>query len=458
MSALDLVDSVTSQTPLNDFALLTPGPSSPNPWTLNVTDATQVRDVVVEFSPVDRGPGQEQQFGFAIVTSNDLTATTDSPPATLSLRGEALRSALAGSPASCDFDRASDLCGNPTKIVDRARFTLRNDGNAALRLSQVQFRSTGAATSPRFSLVTNPVGQTIAVGRTFSLEVTHASNALSVLDELTLRAVFWSGGSPAGSATFALQGGVPPCLDAPTAVNFNNPTAPVSVQSFAIANQRRFPDGGTSSAGCGALVLGSVSLAPSPAFRLLPPLVSPGMTLNPGGQQPVSIEYTRPVSGGRQVTTLAIDSNDFFFGPPPGRVVVNVVSASAFDPPPQCVLTGCVPSQLINDPTCSLGTQTTLQVNLSSIPGAVRTMTVSGVNSTDFDGITLARPTEFRFQLLSPIPAGATAGNLSPNVRGTTDRAVLVLPAIGLYRVTMGCFDSRGQAGQPASLNVNVLP
>jgi hypothetical protein len=85
-------------------------------------------------------------------------------------------------------------------------------------------------------------------------------------------------------------------------------------------------------------------------------------------------------------------------------------------------------------------------------------MTFSGVNSTDSDGITLGQPTEYRFQLLPPIPAGATAANLSPNVRGTPRSAVLVLPSTGLYRVNMQCYDSRGQAGQPASLNVNVLP
>jgi hypothetical protein len=38
------------------------------------------------------------------------------------------------------------------------------------------------------------------------------------------------------------------------------------------------------------------------------------------------------------------------------------------------------------------------------------------------------------------------------------DKAVLTLPGTGLYRVNLTVWDSRGQQGQPVSLNINVVP
>jgi len=456
------VASDTGGTESVDFRLVSPpAPSAAAPISLNIADGTQTIEGIIEFKPTDTGAGNELKNGFVIVNTNDpVNMSPISAPGVLSLRGEGLRPALAASPTSCDFSRPSDLCGNNPKITDRAKFVIRNDGNATVRLDEVKFKSSGNATSGRngrFTLVSNPTGMTIPAGGSLNLEVTHSDAPLYVIDELTVKSKFAAGGIPSGDVSFALFGGRQPCLDTEDEVNFNNAMTPVSARPFVIRNQRRLPDGGTDTTQCGALVLSSVTIVQNPFFKL-PMTLAPGTTIPPGGEETVDIQYTRPASGGMQVGKLQVVSNDPFFGPPAGTKEINVISASPFDPPPECVLKGCIPAQLINDPNCTLGAQNTLQVNLSMISQSPKTMTVSGGESTDFDGATMGRPTEYRFQLLSPIPAGATAASLAPNIRGTVTKAVLQLPATGLYRINMTCFDARGQAGQPASLNVNVLP
>lgn len=87
-----------------------------------------------------------------------------------------------------------------------------------------------------------------------------------------------------------------------------------------------------------------------------------------------------------------------------------------------------------------------------------RSVLVSGFDSTDFDGTTTRRPAEYQFRLMNPIPAGASASSLSPNTRGAADRATLMLPGPGLYRVQLQVWDSAGQPSMPVNLNINVTP
>ncbi|MCA2979757.1 MAG: hypothetical protein INH37_15900, partial [Myxococcaceae bacterium] len=464
VTSLKIVSDLRAMTPSQDFRLVSPpAPSSTSPLSLNKADGTEAIEATIEFKPVDTGPGNEVRSGYLIVDTNDLANMSPmQQPGVLGLRGEALRPALSATPTSCDFSRTSDLCGNTTKLPDRARFIVRNDGNGAVRISEVKFKSSGSASggqNGRFSLASNPNGMTINPGSAITLEVTHSDMPTYVIDELSLKSVFVQGGAAAGDVSFALFGGRQPCLDTVDEVNFNNPMTPTSAQSFFIRNQRRFPDGGTDSSQCGTLIINQIGMDPSPFFSLIDPKIAANTPVPPGGMVETAIQYNKPPSGGMQVGKLKILTNDPFFGPPVGTKEINVISASPFDPPPQAVLKGCVPAMLINDPNCTVsGVEVQMTVNLSTITANPKTVRLSAFDSSDFDGMTMRKPAEFQFRLNNPIPAGATASNLSPNTRGTVDQATLTLPATGLYRVQLQVWDNRGQASQPVNLNINVLP
>ncbi len=455
-------DTLGTQSP--DFKLISPAsPSTAAPLSLNKADGTDTIEATIEFKPTDTGPGNETKSGFIVVDSNDpVNLAPISAPGVLSVRGEGLRPAISAVPLSCDYSRQSDTCGNSPKIAGRARFVLRNDGNAPVRISDVRFKSSGLATSGqngRFNLAINPTGTTINPGLSITLEVTHNDMPLFVIDQLQLKSVFVAGNIPSGDVPFALFGGRQPCLDTIGEVNFNNPQTPISAQSFFIGNTRRLADGGTDSSQCGTLVINQVGIDPSPFFSIINPRIAPNTQVPPGMRFETAIQYNRPPSGGMQVAKLKVISNDPFFGPPLGTKEVNIISASAFDPPPIAVLKGCVPAMLINDPNCSVsGTESQMTVQLSTITQMPKTITVSGFDSTDSDGMTIGKPREYRFQLLSPFPPGASAMSLAPNTRGMADRAVLTLAGPGLYRINLTVWDGRGQQGQPVSLNVNVVP
>jgi hypothetical protein len=464
VKSMKVVSDLVSNTPSPDFRLVSPQePTEMSPLSLNKADGTDRIEATLEFRPTDTGPGNELRQAYIVIDSNDLDNMAPTrQPGVVALRGEGLRPALSATPTSCDFSRDSDFCGNTPKVANRARFVIRNDGNGAVRISEVRFKSSGNAMTGqngRFTLVSNPQGMTIMPGGSITVEVTHSDMPIYVIDELLMKSVFVQGGIPAGDVSFALFGGRQPCLDTADEVNFNNPMTPMSAQPFFIRNQRRFPDGGTDSSQCGALILNQVGMDPSPFFTIIDPKIAPNTQVPPGGSVETSIQYTRPASGGMQVGKLKILSNDPFFGPPVGTKEINVISASPFDPPPQATLKGCVPAMLINDPNCSVsGAENQMTVNLSTITANPKSVRVSAFDSTDSDGNMMRRPAEYQFRLNNPIPAGATAASLMPNTRGTVDRADLVLPAVGLYRVSLQVWDNRGQASQPVNLNINVLP
>ena len=451
------IDTTGTESP--DFKLTSPSsPSTAAPISLNKADGTDTIEATIEFKPTDTGAGNETKSGFIIVDSNDpVNMAPIAAPGVLSLRGEGLRPALSASPSSCDFSRDSDNCGNTPKAPDRARFTIRNDGNARVKITEAKFKS-GSGQNGRFTMVMNPTDQEIAPGASISLEVTHTNASLYVIDELQLKSVFVGGNISAGDVSFALFGGTQPCLETEDEVNFNNPMTPMSAKSFFIRNTRRLSDGGTDSSKCGELVINQVGIEQNMFFSIIDPKIAPGTRVQAGGMVETAIQYNRPPSGGMQVGKLKVLSNDPFFGPPTGTKEINIISSSPFDPPPNAILKGCVPAMLLNDPNCTFGMETQMTVQLSQITGATKTVTVSGFDSTDFDGNTMGKPTEFRFQLLAPFPPMATAASIAPNMRGMANKAVLTLPGAGLYRVNLTVWDSRGQQGQPASLNINVIP
>lgn len=447
-----------------DFRVVSPpAPSAASPISLNKVDATDSIDAVIEFKPTDTGMGNDSKSAFLIVNSNDpVNMDPISQPGVLQLRGEALRPSLTASPSSCDFTRGSDLCGNTAKVPDRARFVIRNEGTAPVRISEVRFKSSGSAASGqngRFTLPMNPTGMTIAVGNRIELEVAHTDAALYVIDELIVKGTIMAGNTtiPAGEVSFALFGGRQPCLNTPDEVNFNNPMTAMSAQTFTIRNGRRTADGGIDASQCGTLVINQVGIEQNPFFSIIDPRIAPGTQVMPGASVDTGIQYNRPPSGGMQVARLRIVSNDPFFGPPAGTKEINVISASPFDPAPIGVLTGCIPASLLNDPNCQFGMESQMTISLSTITQNPKTLTLSGFNSTDADGTsTNLKPTEYRFQLLPPLPPNVTQGSLMPNMRGRADKAVLQLPGPGVYRTSMTVWDNRGQQGQPVNLIINV--
>ncbi|MFT3837106.1 MAG: hypothetical protein QM723_08930 [Myxococcaceae bacterium] len=163
--------------------------------------------------------------------------------------------------------------------------------------------------------------------------------------------------------------------------------------------------------------------------------------------------FTKPVSGGTQVGTLRIDTNDTAWSGP-GFYVVQLYSSSPLDQVPVAVLDGCLPT----DPTCANGQQNAMSVSLSALAGN-KTLIMSGKNSYD-PGNTSSTPISgYTFRLVTK-PSNATNGALANDgMKTATDNQVLTLDptATGLYRVTLMVYDDHNQpAGTAADLKISV--
>ncbi|MCC6336979.1 MAG: choice-of-anchor D domain-containing protein [Myxococcales bacterium] len=425
-------------------------PSATSPILLSTADGTEETTVRIRFSPVDDGTGNVDRFASLVILSNDpLLGDGFAQPARIALSATAVKPSIYTSPTFCDFSNPSDLCGEAAKVPDSATFQVTNDGNASVRIKSVKFRSSGGSTGAggRFTISQDITGQDIAPLGTATLKIAHNDMPLYVSDVIDIEAVL--PGPPevnAGTIAVAVYGGLKPCLttDPMDQMNFNNPANELTAQTLLIKN----------GAGCGTLIINEVSIEANPFFTLLDPQVPPNTQVPAGGQVEATVQYRRPPSGGMQIGTLRVRSNDTDFGPPQYKIV-QLLSQSPLDRVPIATLSGCLPPSLINDPTCTMGPTTSLTVNLSTTNP--KEVTLSGVKSTDDNQVR-----EYRFKLLPPLPAGATSANLANHdTKIMTPTTKLTIPdgATGLYRVSLEVWDDRGQkSGNTPVLLVNVYP
>ncbi|MEW5739189.1 MAG: choice-of-anchor D domain-containing protein [Myxococcota bacterium] len=425
-------------------------PSETSPIVLSTADGTAETIVRIRFSPVDDGSGNTDRSASLVIRSNDpLLGDGFAQPARIALSATAVKPSIYTSPTRCDFSNPNDLCGETTKVPNSATFQVTNDGNAPVLIKSVKYRSSGGDTGAggRFTITQNIAGQTIQPIASATLKLGHNDMPLYVSDILDIEAVL--PGPPevsAGTISVAVYGGLKPCLttEPMDQMNFNNPPNELTAQTLYIKN----------GAGCGTLIIQDVTIDSSPFFSLIDPKVPAGTQIPAGAQVEAPVQYRRPASGGMQIGTLRIASNDTDF-PPPQHKLVQLLSQSPLDQVPIATISACPPASSTNDPTCTMGSTTSLSVNLSMI--TPKEITLSGIKSTDDNMVT-----EYRFRLLPPLPAGVTTANLANHdTKITTPTTKLTIPdgATGLYRVSLEVWDNRGQkSGNTPIMLVNVYP
>lgn len=435
-----------------DFSIDTPAtlPSMTSPILLSTADGTEEMTVKIRFSPVDDGSGNNDRYASLVILSNDpLLGDGFAQPARIALSATAVKPSIYTSPTFCDFSNQLDTCGEAMKVANSATFTVTNDGNAAVQIKSVKFRSSGGSTGQggRFSISQDITGQTIAPTMSATLKIAHNDMPLYVSDVIDIEAVL--PGPPetsAGTISVAVYGGLKPCLttDPMDSMNFNNPVDEYTAQTLLIKN----------GAGCGTLIVNEVSIESNPFFTLLDPLVPPNTQVAAGGQVEATVQYKRPPSGGMQIGTLRVKTNDTDYAGPQYKIV-QLLSQSPLDQVPIATISACTSAEIINDPQCSMGPTTSKTVNLSML--TTKVITLSGIQSTDDNMVS-----QYRFKLLPPLPTGVTTANLANHdTQIMTPTTTLTIPdgSTGLYRISLEVWDNRGQkSGNTPVMLLNVYP
>jgi hypothetical protein len=459
---------ITTQTAGDDqgFSISSPAqlPSSGTPMTLNFADGTDEVEITVKFAPVDNGAGSDglRSAVINIVSNDQLYGDGQAGPGAIVLQANAVKPSLYVTPTVCDFSNPNDTCGNTSKIADQGDFRITNDGTTDVRIDSVKFASTNSATSGsggRFTIATSIEGQTIAQTQSKTVTVTHHDQPIYVGDKLVVSGTIMIGGvasGSAGSVSVALFGGRKPCLttDPADTLNFNNPATELSAQSVTIRN----------CADAGTLIIQSVGIDPNPFFSLIDPLIPANTQVASGQSIEATVQYKRPASGGIQLGTMRITTNDSDYAP---AKIINLASQSPLDQIPVAVLTACRPDQLLSDPQCAGGAQNSMSVQYSAL--TTKEITFSGAASYDPDPAAPGGskpPVKYKFTLLpgagGSFPPGVTTQNLANNgTQITTATTKLTIPSggIGTYRVALVVYDDRAQASaNSAVLSLSVYP
>lgn len=453
VTAINIDGSTTPGT--NDgFTIDSPAvtPTQDSPLLLSTADGTDETTITLRFTAIDDGSGSSSQSHYAVLTikSNDpVIGDGAANPARLTIQANAIKPSIYVAPTSCNYTNPMDTCGNVARVPNKANFRVTNDGSTPILISGVRFRSSGGSTSSdsRFSITQNVQGQTIQPTMSASIEVTEVDQPLLVSDQLEIVAdIPGMGAGSGGTVVVSVISGIKPCLttDPMDEIDFGDPMEELTARTFRIHN----------GVGCGTLIVNSVAVSTQPFFSLIDPLIPTPATVPAGGSLETTVQYRRPTSGGMQLADLRVVTNDTDFGAPQYKLLL-LRSNAALDPIPQASITACQPAQLVNDPDCRLGAQTSVSYNLSMInPDEI---TLSGVNSTDNNPVA-----GYRFTLLSfPTGSASTAALANHAMTITSNKTKLTIPsgATGTYRVGLEVFDDRGQkSANPDVIVVNVYP
>ncbi len=448
------IDGVTTQGTNDGFTLDSPSssPSVSSPILLSTADGTDETTITLRFTATDDGSGSTTQSHYAVLTlkSNDpVIGDGAANPARLTIQANAIKPSIYVSPTSCNFTNAQDVCGNATRIQNKANFRVTNDGSTPILISGVRFRSSGNTTSSdsRFSVTQNVAGQMIQPTANATIVVTEVDQPLLVSDQLEIVAdIPGMGAGSGGTVVVSVISGIKPCLttDPMDEIDFGDPTEELTARTLRIRNGM----------GCGTLIVNSVGVSMQPFFSLIDPPITPNSSVPAGGMLETTVQYRRPTSGGMQLAELSVVSNDTDYGAPAYKKLI-LRSNAALDQIPNAGITACQPAQLVNDPNCVMGSQTAAAFNLSMItPDEI---TLSGATSTDNNMVR-----EYRFTLLPPIPGGATTAALqNNNMRTMTNKVKLTIPSgvTGTFRVGLKVWDDRGQESANTDvITVNIYP
>ena len=442
-------------------------PTTATPIILTQAGGLQTTTVKIRFAPGDDGSGNLVRFATLRVKTNDPNAKdgdNNKGGFDVLLSGSALKPAIYTTPTRCDFTDMTDTCGNAAKIAGKANFLVKNEGNVAVKIDSTTFKSNNSETAGQDNRLTITgaalKGVTIQPGMSAPLEVTHTEMPLYIQDLLTISASVVPNGMPgsAGRAVISLSGGKKPCLSTEPGIDitgqakldFGAPSTELSAKELTIKNGP--------AAMCGDLIISSISIvdAPSPFFSIIDPPIAPGTKIPPGTELKTTIQYKKPVSGGTQVGSLRISSNDGAFATPPGYIV-QLYSQSPLDQLPVAVLKACVPS----DTACTMPKTTVSLASLPAGPGGTKLLTISGKESYDPqpDGGQQRPLAGYQFGKV-PGPLANTA-TLSDEARDAGQSVTLSLDGVtqGNMRLLLDVWDSANQkSGVQGSLQIQVGP
>jgi hypothetical protein len=442
-------------------------PTTDTPLVLTQAGGLQTTKFKIRFAPEDDGSGNLTRFATLRIKTNDPNAKdgdNNTGGFDILLAGSALEPSIYTTPTRCDFSDPADLCGNATKIAGKANFLVKNGGNVAIKIDSTTFKSNSSETAGqdnRLTVTGTPIkGVTILPGASAPIEISHTEMPLYIQDLVTISASVPAGApGSAGRAILSLSGGKKPCLSTDPAIDmltgqarldFAAPMTELSAKEVTIKNGP--------AATCGDLIIKAVEVLDSnPFFSLLDPMITAGTKIAPGGELKVTVQYKKPVSGGTQVGSLRINTNDGDFATPPGYII-QLYSQSPLDQLPVAIAKGCVPTDL----TCAMGKVNAMSVNLSMLPAGpngTRLFTVWGKESFDPPSNTMALPF-YLFRLVSK-PSNATEASLENDGLKNAKSAVelkLDGAAVGLYRVTLDVWDDKNQkSGTSSELKINVF-
>ncbi len=446
-------------------------PTAMTPLILTQSGGLQTTKFKIRFAPEDDGSGNLTRFATLRIKTNDpnaLDSDGNKGGFDLQLSGSALKPSIYTTPTRCDFSDPADLCGNATKITGKANFLVKNEGNVAFKIDSTTFKSNGSETAGqdnRLTVTGTPLkGVLILAGGSAPLQISHTEMPLYIQDLVTISAslLLPDGGTSisgsAGRAVLSLSGGKKPCMSTIPAIDlasgqarldFAAPTTELSAKEVTIKNG---PVGM-----CGDLIISSVAVvdAPNPFFSLLDPMILAGTKIPPGTELKVTVQYKKPVSGGTQVGSLRISSNDGDFATPPGYIV-QLYSQSPLDQVPVAVIKACV------DVACTMPKSSVSLGMLRAGPNGTRLVTVSGKDSYDPQpdgGFEKPLPL-YRFRLVSA-PSNATEHKLPGDGlkdAGTDVEFTLDGAATGVYKISLDVWDrANQQSGNSALLQLTVF-
>ena len=434
------------------FSIIEPAtlPSATSPLILSAADGTEEVTITVAFTPTNDGTGNNSRDAVLTVTSNDAVNRST----LIALAGSGVRPSAYVAPTRCNFTNAGDPCGNSPRVAGSSSFRIANDGDAPIKITSTTFKSTGSQTAGvanRFLIPTAIAGMTLAKGANTTLVVTHTDAPTFVSDILEVKAVLASDTSvEAGNLTLELSGGSKPCLTTEPVdrLNFEDPAMAETTKMISIKN----------GVGCGTLSISSVSIDSSNFFKLTAPFVGANSDVAPGAALTANVTYKRPASGGMQIGTLRIASNDADYG---SAKLITLLSATPLDEVPVAELRACTPAQVAGDAQCTMGATSSLTASLATL--GARTITLSGATSYDpipnMPGGKRAA-TKYKFTLLAPLPANVTALNLANNDAeiSTPTTTLSVTSAEALYRIGLIVYDDRLQQSTASRLDVSMKP
>ncbi len=426
-------------------------PSMMNPLVLSTADGTEEKVLIVRFSPEAVPLMDTQRFGVLTIKSNDINA----PIYTISLEGQGVIPALGPIPSFCNFNDPNDICRRTgMKVANEAAFTLVNDGSSPLKIDSAVFKSTGmnnTGSGGRFTVMTPIDGTMLMPGMSTVLTVKHDDQPLFVIDQITVSAsVPGMAAGTLGKVFLTVAGGTEPCLatEPDDRLSFKDATTDVSTKTITVKALAMKP--GTMTP-CGDLIVDGVEIPANPRFSLVAPMLMPGLRIPKGQQADITVQFSKPITGGRQAGEIIIKTNDLAYGAPSYKKLL-LESDNPLNEIPQCVLNVC--DARMTD--CSMGATNSLMVRLSQLP-TPKNITLFGGNSYD-PPATTGGIAQYKFYFTAPNPNGAfmlTGGQ----AYSTQNYQTLTLdPSLtGQYRAFLKVKDSSGQeSGMACQVNINV--